>query len=137
ERTLAMIAVLEPQVAVVVDELRTGGMPFNERPADVILTRGRRGGLSVSPSVRSTKLDEEMIADICREWGYLNGTVVVRQDITEDQLIDVLAANRMYVRAFVVVNKIDLASADYVKQSQAKLPEWRLVRISAAKGCGL
>src|SRR5256712_5237708 len=43
----------------------------------------------------------------------------------------------MYVRAFVVVNKIDLVSEDYVKQLQAKLPEWRLVPISAEKGVGL
>src|SRR2546427_85136 len=134
---LLMIDVFETHVDVLVDELRLAGIRLNERPADVTLTRGRRGGLTVSPTVRLTKLDEEMIADICREWGYLNGTVVVRQDITEDQLIDVLAANRMYVRAFVVVNKIDLVSADYVKQLQAKLPEWRLVPISAEKGVGL
>jgi len=134
---LLMIDVFETHVDVLVDELRLAGIRLNERPADVTLTRGRRGGLTVSPTVRLTKLDEEMVADICREWGYLNGTVVVRQDITEDQLIDVLAANRMYVRAFVVVNKIDLVSADYVKQLQAKLPEWRLVPISAEKGVGL
>jgi len=121
---LLMIDVFETHVDVLVDELRLAGIRLNERPADVTLTRGRRGGLTVSPTVRLTKLDEELIADICREWGYLNGTVVVRQDITEDQLIDVLAA-------------IDLVSADYVKQLQAKLPEWRLVPISAEKGVGL
>src|SRR5437879_11248471 len=78
-----------------------------------------------------------MIADICREWGYLNGPVVVRQDITEDQLIDVLAGNRVFLLAFVVVNKIDLVSADYVKQLQAKLLGWKLVPISAENGVGL
>src|SRR3989442_183113 len=134
---LLMIDVFETHVDVLVDELRLAGIRLNERPADVTLTRGRRGGLTINPTVRLTKLDEEMVADICREWGYLNGTVVVRQDITEDQLIDVLAANRMYVRAFVVVNKIDLVSSDYVKQLQTKLPEWRLVPISAEKGVGL
>jgi len=61
----------------------------------------------------------------------------VRQDITEDQLIDVLAGNRVYLRAIVVVNKIDLVSSDYVKQLQAKLPGWKLVPISAEKGVGL
>jgi len=91
----------------------------------------------VNPTVKLTKLDAEMVADICREWGYLNGTVVVRQDITEDQLIDVLAGNRVFLRAFVVVNKIDLVSSDYVKQLQAKLPGWKLIPISAEKGVGL
>ncbi len=134
---LLMIDVFETHVEVLVDELRLAGIRLNERPADVTLTRGRRGGLTINPTVRLTKLDEEMIGDICREWGYLNGTVVVRQDITEDQLIDVLAGNRVYVRAFVLVNKIDLVSSDYVKALQAKLPDWRLVPISAEKGVGL
>src|SRR6266545_4728159 len=91
----------------------------------------------LADELRLTKLDEELVADICREWGYLNGTVVIRQDITEDQLIDVLAGNRIYVTAFVVVNKIDLVSSDYVKQLQSKLPDWKLVPISAEKGVGL
>ncbi len=134
---LLMIDVFETHVDVLVDELRLAGVRLNERPADITLTKGRRGGLTVNATVRLTKLDEELVEDICREWGYLNGTIVVRQDITEDQLIDVLAGNRMYVGAFVVVNKIDLVSSDYVKQLQAKLPEWKLVPISAEKGVGL
>ena len=134
---LLMIDVFETHVDVLADELHLAGIRLNERPADVTLTKANRGGLTVNPTVKLTKLDAEMVADICREWGYLNGTVVVRQDITEDQLIDVLAGNRVYLRAIVVVNKIDLVSSDYVKQLQAKLPGWKLVPISAEKGVGL
>ena len=134
---LLMIDVFETHVDVLADELHLAGIRLNERPADVTLTKANRGGLTVNPTVKLTKLDAGMVADICREWGYLNGTVVVRQDITEDQLIDVLAGNRMFLRAFVVVNKIDLVSSDYVKQLQAKLPGWKLVPISAEKGVGL
>jgi small GTP-binding protein len=134
---LLMIDVFETHVDVLADELHLAGIRLNERPADVTLTKANRGGLTVNPTVKLTKLDAEMVADICREWGYLNGTVVVRQDITEDQLIDVLAGNRVFLRAFVVVNKIDLVSSDYVKQLQAKLPGWTLVPISAEKGVGL
>ncbi len=134
---LLMIDVFETHVDVLADELHLAGIRLNERPADVTLTKANRGGLTVNPTVKLTKLDAEMVADICREWGYLNGTVVVRQDITEDQLIDVLAGNRVFLRAFVVVNKIDLVSSDYVKQLQAKLPTWKLVPTSAEKGVGL
>jgi len=134
---LLMIDVFETHVDVLAEELQLAGIRLNERPADVTLAKANRGGLTVNPTVKLTKLDVEMVADICREWGYLNGTVVVRQDITEDQLIDVLAGNRVFLRAFVVVNKIDLVSSDYVKQLQAKLPGWKLVPISAEKGVGL
>src|SRR5207249_3818661 len=118
---LLMIDVFETHVDVLEEELRLAGIRLNERPADVTLT----------------KLDEDLVAEICREWGYLNGTIVVRQDITEDQLIDVLAGNRVYVQAFVVVNKIDLVAQEYVKGLQSKLPRWKLVPISAEKGVGI
>jgi ribosome-interacting GTPase 1 len=134
---LLMIDVFETHVDVLEEELRLAGIRLNERPADVTLTKANRGGLRVNATVKLTKLDEVLIADICREWGYLNGTIVVRQDISEDQLIDVLAGNRVYVRALVVVNKIDLVSSDYVKALQKKLPGWKLVPISAEKGVGL
>ncbi len=134
---IMMIDVFETHVGVLADELRLAGIRLNERPADVTLTKTNRGGLTINATVKLTKLDEELIADICREWGYLNGTVVVRQDVSEDQLIDVLAGNRVYVKAFVVVNKIDLVSSEYVKHLQAKLPEWKLVPTSAEKGVGL
>ena len=134
---LLMIDVFETHVDVLEEELRLAGIRLNERPADVTMTKANRGGLRVNPTVKLTKLDEEMVADICREWGYLNGTIVVRQNITEDQLIDVLAGNRVYVHALVVVNKIDLVSPEYVKGLQAKLPRWKLVPISAEKGVGL
>ncbi len=134
---LLMIDVFETNVPVLTEELNLAGIRLNERPADVTLAKANRGGLTVNATVHLTKLDREMIEDICREWGYLNGVVVVRQDITEDQLIDVLAGNRVYVKALVTVNKIDLVGPEYLKALQAKLPGWKIVPISAEKGVGL
>jgi len=134
---LLMIDVFETNVQVLADELRLGGIRLNERPADVVLTKANRGGLTVNPTVRLTHIDEAMIKDICREWGYLNGTVVVRDDVTEDELIDVLAGNRVYMPARVVVNKIDLVSREYLRELEKKLAGWPLLPISAIKAVGL
>ena len=134
---LLMIDVFETNVEVLTEELTLAGIRLNERPGDVTLAKANRGGLTVNATVKLTKLDKALIEDICREWGYLNGTVVVRQDLTEDQLIDVLAGNRVYTKALVAVNKIDLVGPDYLKALQAKFPGWRLVPISAEKGVGL
>ena len=134
---LLMIDVFETNVQVLTEELYLAGIRLNERPADVTLAKANRGGLTVNATVRLTKLDKEMIEDICREWGYLNGVSVVRQDITEDQLIDVLAGNRVYTKALVAVNKIDLVSQEYLKALQVKHAGWKLVPISAEKKMGL
>ncbi|HYM39006.1 MAG TPA: GTP-binding protein [Thermoplasmata archaeon] len=132
-----MIDVFETNVQVLTEELYLAGIRLNERPADVTLAKANRGGLTVNTTVKLTKMDKEMIEDVCREWGYLNGVVVVRQDVTEDQLIDVLAGNRVYTKALVVVNKIDLVGQDYLKALQAKLSGWKLLPISAEKEIGL
>src|SRR5438046_10072403 len=134
---LLMIDVFETHVDVLEEELRLAGIRLVERPADVTLTKANRGGLRVNATVKLTKLDDDLVAEICREWGYLNGTIVVRQDISEDQLIDVLAGNRVYVQALVVVNKIDLVAQEHVRALQSKLPGWKLVPISAQSVVGL
>ena len=134
---LLMIDVFETNVGLLAEELRQGGIRLNERPPDVVLAKSNRGGLTVSHTVPLTKLDVETARDICREWGFLNGTVVVRDDITEEQLIDVLASNRVYVPSFVIVNKIDLVSEEYLHALGAMWPGWKLVPISATRGWGL
>lgn len=132
-----MVDVFETNVQVLVEELRLAGLRLNEQPADVVITKASRGGVTVSSTAKLTHIDEDAIRDICREWGVINGSVVVREDITPDQLIDVLAGNRMYVSAFVVLNKIDLVTKDYLDVVSARLRPWRVVPISAAHGTGV
>ncbi|MGQ0797711.1 MAG: OBG GTPase family GTP-binding protein [Methanobacteriota archaeon] len=134
---LLMIDVFETNIEVLAEELRLGGIRLNERPADVVFSKATRGGLTVNATVALTKIDVGMVKDICREWGHLNGTVVVRDDVSEDELIDALAGNRVYIPTRVVLNKIDLVGADYLSALQAKLPGWRILPISAIRGVGL
>jgi uncharacterized protein len=134
---LLMVDVFETNVEVLADELYLANIRLNQGPADVVISKGNRGGLTVNPTVTLTSIDEETIADICREWGILNGTVVVREDLTADRLIDVLAGNRNYMPAFIVLNKIDLVTPEYLKTVEARLKGWRILAISAMNGVGL
>ena len=61
----------------------------------------------------------------------------MREDVTPDRLIDVLAGNRIYIPAFVVLNKIDLVTPDYLKTVEARLKGWRILPVSAMNGVGL
>ncbi len=134
---LLMVDVFETNVQVLVDELHAGNIRLNERPADIVITKANRGGLTVNPTVTLTRVDEETVKDVCREWGILNGTIVVREDVTEDRLIDVLAGNRVYMWGIVVLNKIDLVTPDYLRTVEARLDGWRIVPISAMNRVGL
>jgi small GTP-binding protein len=90
------------------DELEDAGIRVNARRPRVVVTPATRGGLTVTSTVRLTRLDEEGATGIAREFGLHNGAIVFREDATPEQLIDVLAGNRVYVPAILVVNKSDL-----------------------------
>ena len=44
-----------------------------------------------------------------------NALVNIREDITADQLIDIVRGNRVYIPTITVVNKIDLVDKEHMK----------------------
>ncbi len=134
---LLMIDVFETNVNVLVEELTSAAIRLNATPPDVIVKKRSRGGLNVNATVPLTKVTKEMIEDMVREFGHLSGDVVVRQDVNEDEVVDALAGNRVYVPAIVVMNKIDLVGRDYLREVEKRLGAWKVVPISAEKGEGL
>jgi len=134
---MLMVDVFETGIDVLMDELFLSGIRLNQRPPEIVVTKRTRGGVSVNPTVKLTRLSEETIADMLREFGHLNADIVVREDITEDQLVDVLAGNRVYTPAFVVINKVDLVTPEFMKALKERMKGWKIVAISAEKGEGL
>ncbi len=132
-----LLDVFETEVGVLVRELETAGMRLNQDPPDVVVTKLEKGGVTVKSTVELTKMDEETAEAVVSEYGFINAEVVIREDITEDQLIDVLAGNRIYSKAIAVVNKIDLVSARELKRIREKLGFLSPILISAEKEKGL
>ncbi len=65
------------------------------------------------------------------EYGHINADIVIREDIDEDQLIDYLAGNRLYLPAIVAINKTDLVNKEYIATAEARLLDWTVIPISA------
>ncbi|MHB8606650.1 MAG: OBG GTPase family GTP-binding protein [Thermoplasmatota archaeon] len=129
------------QVFVIVDELYDAGIRLNRRAADIKLYVSRqRGGISVNFTHPQSKgLDEELVKDMVKEYGIVNADVVIRQDATADDLVDVLAGNRVYIPAVVALNKVDTQDIGYTKSSIKMFEErgWRVVPISASRGLNM
>jgi uncharacterized protein len=119
------------------DELEDAGVRVNARRPRIVVTPTNRGGLTVTSTVKLTRLDPESAMGIAREFGLHNGSIIFREDATAEQLIDVLAGNRVYLPAILTVNKSDLLGpADRVKIREQTRP-FEPIFIAAESGQNL
>jgi len=125
-------------IKVMERELYNAGLRINQKPPDVVVKRTRQGGITVKSTTNLTKLNKGVIKAISSEY-VINADITIREDITEDQLIDVFMGNRVYVSAMVVINKRDLISDKELQDKIKTITErgWSVVAISAKDGTGL
>ncbi len=111
---------------VLLEELNDAGIRINSRPPDVTIRKKSRGGISISSTVE-LGLDENTIKSVLGEYRMHNANVLIRENIGIDQLIDAILGNRKYMPAIVVINKIDLADEDMLRECKEKFPDALLV----------
>lgn len=92
-------------------EIYETGLRINQKPPMVKITKKIRGGVDIGTTVKLTKLSEETIKAILKEFRLDNSSIVIREDVTDDQLIDTIEGNKKYVPAITVLNKIDMVDA--------------------------
>ena len=127
-------------------ELRGVGIRTDSKLPDVKVTKTERGGIVISSTRELTKLTEDTIATILKEYGIVSGHIVFREDINDDQLIDVLTGNRVYIPTLPLINKIDLAAPELLAAVEQEIREFykkkgvpgkKISLISASKGQGI
>src|SRR5882762_4888881 len=134
---LLVLDVFQPgQVELLKRELHEMGIRINQKPPDVVITKSGKGGLALTTSVKLTKLSQATVKGIAEAYGLTNGSILIREDITDDQLIDVLTGNRRYASAVVVLNKVDLVNEQYLAVVKRQVGS-DFVPISAEKGLNI
>src|SRR5260370_25234409 len=112
---LLVLDVFQPgQIQALKHELHEMGIRINEKPPDVTINRATKGGLALTTGTKLTKLSQATVKGIVEAYGVSNGSILIREDITDDQLIDVLTGNPRYVPSLVVLNKVDLVNPNYL-----------------------
>jgi len=92
---------------IVERELEGYGIRLNKKPAQIQIKRKDKGGIGINSSMPLTKLDDETIKAICHEYKLANVDVVFNEDADEDELIDAIEGNRVYIPCLYALNKID------------------------------
>ena len=119
-------------------ELWKSGMRLNQPKPQVFIRRTDRGGVVVRSTLGQSNLSEREVQDIIRSFGIVSANVVLRSDATDDHIVDTLAGNRIYSRAVVVINKVDLATESDMEKAESMVPDgWSILRVSAKTGEGI
>jgi len=121
---------------VLVKELGEVGIRLNQKPPNIIVEKTNTGGIAVAQQVKLTKITEKLLKDILRVYGINNARVVIREDITTDQLIDFVTANKIYADSITIINKIDLVDKKFLKQLRTKIKS-EFINVSADSGINI
>lgn len=108
-----ILMVLDPtkedtQKELLTRELENIGIRLNKRPPNVSFTKTKGAGLRFNALVPQTNFDRDQCASILQQYRIFNADVVLHEDITADDFIDVIDGNRKYVKCLYVYNKIDM-----------------------------
>jgi len=105
-------------------ELETVGIRLNQRPPDVTYKKKTTGGIRFAATVPLTKLGpdpEKLATQILREYKISNADILCREDISVDELVDVVVGNRVYKPCLYFYNKIDTVTIEEINQL-ARMP---------------
>ncbi|KAG5728541.1 Developmentally-regulated GTP-binding protein 2 [Termitomyces sp. T112] len=95
-------------------ELDAVGIRLNKSKPDVMFKKRTTGGITFNTTVKLTKTDEKTIRTILAGYKLHNCDIMIREDITTDEFIDVLIGTRKYIPCLYVYNKIDSISIEQV-----------------------
>jgi hypothetical protein len=119
---ILVLDVFQPdQVNTLIKELYEIGIRLNTRPPNVTINRTSQGGLGITAACKLTHVTESTIRAILNIYKINHGGVIIREDITDDQLIDIIAGNRRYIPSITVLNKIDLVNLKYVDEVKTRV----------------
>lgn len=97
----------ERQKELLQKELESVGIRLNRRKPNISIRMKKTGGVLLNAMCDLTELDQECVKRICQEYKIHNADVLIREDCSLDELIDVIEGNRVYIRCLYCINKID------------------------------
>ena len=126
-------------LAIIIRELEQSAIRINRRPKDIAVYYTDRGGLDVHVTKKQTHMTKEQIAELVAQFKVNNANIVVREDITPEDLVDHLAGNRVYIPAVCLVNKVDLAGGEKYREIEdwLKAQNFPAIPLAASKNWGI
>lgn len=121
DMVIILIDVFHPEhYDVLLKEIYDTGIRINQKKPDVKIKKTSRGGVRIGKTVK-LDIKDETISAILKEFKISNADVLIRSRITEDQIIDIIRQNCIYIPSITVVNKADMADKKTVSEVMKKV----------------
>ncbi|MDQ1280611.1 MAG: hypothetical protein QG670_1874 [Thermoproteota archaeon] len=128
---LFIVEVHQPDtLPILINELKNIGIRPDEQQPKVTIEKASMGGIAINSLVPLTKMRNETITKVLQLYDIMNARVIINEDISYDQLVDVILQNRKYVPSLKLMNKIDLVSPQTLKEIKSKI-NYDYISISA------
>jgi uncharacterized protein len=129
---LVLVDALYPKhYPAILKELHDINVRVNKEKPIVKISKKPKGGLRASSTVRLTQVTKKTIKAVLQELKIVNADVVIRSNISIDDLIDAVEGNRVYLPSLTVVTKVDLVGK--TKKAQLRKEIQPDLMISAEK----
>lgn len=117
-----MLDVFQPfHEDVLVNELGNIGIRLNTLPPNITIEKSSMGGIAIAQQVKLTKISEKHLKDLLHIYGIVSARVVIREDVTSEQVADHIAGNISYSQSLTILNKIDLVDKAFLKDLKTKI----------------
>ncbi|MFM8659365.1 MAG: OBG GTPase family GTP-binding protein [Candidatus Nitrosotenuis sp.] len=117
-------------------ELGNIGIRLDQKPPNIVIEKAGLGGVAIAQQVKLTAMPEKLVREILNVYGYTSARVVIREDITSEQLVDHLTGDKSYAESITVLNKVDLVDPKFVKEVRTKVKS-EVIPISADSGSNI
>lgn len=114
-------------------ELNNIGIRLDQKPPNIVIEKAAIGGISIAQQVKLTKLTEKLLKEILHVYGITSARVLIREDITAEQLVDHITGDKNYAQSITVLNKIDLVDEKFLKNVKTKIKS-EVLPLSADSG---
>lgn len=117
-------------------ELGNIGIRLDQKPPNIVIEKASTGGIAIAQQVKLTSMSEKLVREILNVYGITSARVVIREDITSEQLVDYLTGDKSYAQSITILNKIDLVDPKFVKAVQTKVKS-KVIPVSADSGLNI
>lgn len=88
-------------------ELEAVGIRLNRQRPNISFRTKSAGGIGFTATTKLSHLGEKLVQTILHEYKIYHAEIIVREDCSVDDFIDVVVGNRKYLRCLYCYNKID------------------------------